>query len=146
MHSIKNTKLKGNLGEAQALATLVKLGIPVYLQFGDNEPADYLIIVNKHVFKIQVKASSSIKNGKIVFPLSTSQLHRGKSKKIYSKDEVDAFICYDIPNDSLYVIKNSGKNATITFRLEKPKNHQTSNIHLASDFIFNFENLQKALS
>lgn len=36
----------GNVGEAKVLAKLVELQIPVYVQFGDNEPADYLILVD----------------------------------------------------------------------------------------------------
>lgn len=40
-----NSKNIGNVGEEFALAKLVELGIPVYQQFGDNEKADYLIIV-----------------------------------------------------------------------------------------------------
>lgn len=46
-----NSKMIGNIGEAKILAKLVELQIPVYIQFGDNEPADYLILVNNNHIK-----------------------------------------------------------------------------------------------
>ena len=42
-----NSKNLGNIGEACVLAELIKMGICVYQQFGDNERADYIIDVNE---------------------------------------------------------------------------------------------------
>ena len=36
------TKQIGNIGEARVLSEFVRLGIPVYLPFGDNEKADLI--------------------------------------------------------------------------------------------------------
>ena len=60
-----NSKMIGNVGEAKVLAKLVELQIPVYVQFGDNEPADYLILVDNRPYKVQVKTSTTF-NGAIV--------------------------------------------------------------------------------
>lgn len=54
-----NSKRVGNIGEARVLYELVNLGFPVYQQFGDNELADYIIINNDDLLKLQVKTSSS---------------------------------------------------------------------------------------
>lgn len=142
-----NTKQIGNLGEAAALHKLVQLGIPTYVQFGDNEAADYLIILDNKVFKLQIKASSIVKEGKIVFSTNHSTLHRKNGKrKCYSVDEVDAFICYNVLNEELYIIKNTGNYLTITFRLEAPKNNQNKNINLASNYLLTLDNLKRELS
>lgn len=71
-----NTKKLGNIGEAKVLASCVELGIPIYLQFGDNEPADYIIIVNNNCLKIQVKTSSTYDGEKVLFDLVSSTTHR----------------------------------------------------------------------
>ena len=47
-----NSKRIGNVGEAYALARLVEMGIPVYQQFGDNEPADYIILIDNKALKV----------------------------------------------------------------------------------------------
>ena len=54
-----NSKRIGNVGEAYALAKLVEMGIPVYQQFGDNEPADYIILIDNKLLKVQVKSSDT---------------------------------------------------------------------------------------
>lgn len=112
-----NTKRIGNIGEAYALAKLVEMGIPIYQQFGDNEPADYLIIVDGIVYKIQVKTSTTYDGKKTVFDLTSSTFHRknGANHK-YTKDEVDYFICYDAVTKQIFLVKNNGNMSGIVIR------------------------------
>lgn len=96
---ILDTKRLGNIGEAKVLSSLVELGIPVYLQFGDNEPADYIILVANKCLKVQMKTSSTYNGETTVFDLTSSTAHRKNGvRHKYSLEEVDMFLCYDEKN------------------------------------------------
>ena len=139
-----NTKFIGNVGEAFVLAKLVEMGIPVYQQFGDNEPADYIILVNNKPIKIQVKTSTSFKNGKIQFELCSSTMHRKNGvRHIYTIDEVYAFLCYDFVNKNIFLIRNDGSFYNINIRYDQPKNNQYSKVHNYKDFLLSEESLYK---
>lgn len=73
-----NSKNLGNIGEACVLAELIKMGICVYQQFGDNERADYIIDVNEKLYRVQVKASTTYDGETVTFDLMTSTTHRKK--------------------------------------------------------------------
>jgi len=142
-----NSKKIGNIGEAYALAKLVELGIPVYQQFGDNEPADYLIIVSGKILKIQVKTSTTYDEKKVVFSLTSSTVHRKNGvRHKYTKQEVDAFICYDTHTSQLFIIKNTGNMTSVSIRYNKPKNNQLTNIKYSNDFLLCVETLHEIAS
>ena len=137
-----NSKRIGNIGEAYALAKLVELGIPVYQQFGDNEPADYLIIVNNIIYKIQVKTSTTNDGNSVIFDLVSSTSHRKLGvKHKYSKEEVDYFICYDTVTNILFLIKNNGNMTSIRIRYENCR--QQKNINKAEDLTLCVETLHR---
>ena len=130
-----NSKRVGNVGEAYALAKLVELGIPVYQQFGDDEPADYLIIINNKVLKVQVKSSDTYDGDKVVFDLTSSTIHRKNGNKHkYTIDEVDLFICFDITTKEIFIVKNTGNMSGITIRYTEPKNSQQTGINYAANY------------
>lgn len=140
-----NTKKIGNIGEAKVLASCVELGIPIYLQFGDNEPADYIIIVNNNCLKIQVKTSSTYDGEKVLFDLVSSTTHRKNGHKHkYSKEEVDLFLCYDEKKDNIFVIKNTGNMSGVTIRYTPTKNNQKDFVRMYSDYLLSVETLQEA--
>lgn len=139
-----NTKRLGNIGEAFVLAKLVEMGIPVYLQFGDNEPADYIILVNNYPLKVQVKSSDTYNGEKTIFDLMSSTTHRINGIKYkYSKEEVDIFLCYDIKTRQLFVVENQGNMSNVAIRYEKPKNNQTKGINYYTDYTLCVETLHK---
>lgn len=139
-----NSKRIGNIGEAYALARLVELGIPVYQQFGDNELADYIILVNNKALKVQVKTSSSFDTEKTIFDLTSSSLHRKNgTKHKYSKDEVDLFLCYDSKKKELFLVRNVGNMNSIAIRYTKPKNGQLKRINFYTDYQLCAETLYK---
>lgn len=139
-----NTKSIGNVGEAFVLAKLVEMGIPVYQQFGDNEPADYIILVNNKPIKIQVKTSTTFKDGKVQFDLCSSTRHRKNGvRHKYTLDEVDAFLCYDFVNKNIFLIRNDETFYSIIIRYEQPKNNQGWRTHNYKDFLLSEEALYK---
>ena len=87
------TKQIGNIGEAKVLSEFVRLGVPVYLPFGDNEKADLIADFNGKLNRIQVKTSQKIIDGdKVRFSLVSSTVHRQNGvKHIYTEDEIDYF-------------------------------------------------------
>lgn len=133
-----NTKRYGNIGEAVAISSFVRRGIPVYLPFGDNERADLIAEFNGKLNKIQVKTSIKSYGGTVVFDLTSSTMHRKNGcKHKYSNDEVDYFFCYNINRDKAYLIKVSDTSiSSFRIRYEKTKNNQTQNINYEEDYLF----------
>lgn len=139
-----NSKRIGNVGEAYALARLVEMGIPVYQQFGDNEPADYIILIDDKALKVQVKSSDTYDGDKVVFDLTSSTVHRTNGDKHkYTTKEVDIFICYDIQTRELFLVRNSGDMSSITIRYTEPKNNQQQGINYSINFSLCVETLHE---
>lgn len=139
-----NSKRIGNVGEAYALARLVEMGIPVYQQFGDNEPADYIILIDNKALKVQVKSSDTYDGNKVVFDLTSSTAHRANGDKHkYTIEEVDIFICYDIQTKDLFLVRNDGNMSTITIRYTEPKNNQQQGINYSTNFSLCVETLHE---
>ena len=128
----------GNIGEAVALAKFVKMQVPVYTPFGDNEKSDLLAEFNGKINRIQVKTSIN-HNGEIVkFDLGSTTRIKGQSKKhIYTEDEVDYYVFYNIEADVLLLVPFEGTPSTrMSFRLVPPKNGQKRGINLIEDYSF----------
>lgn len=137
-----NSKMIGNIGEAKILAKLVELQIPVYIQFGDNEPADYLILVNNKPYKVQVKTSTTFNGETTNFDLTSSTFHRKNGHKHkYSREEVDLFMCYDYCTGKIFIFKNNGQRSAIKVRYAQPKNNNVKHINFAVDHELTFDKL-----
>ena len=142
-----NTKAIGNIGEAKVLAALVEMNIPVYMQFGDNELADYIVLVDYQPYKIQVKTSMTYDGEKVKFDLCSSTMHRKNGvKHLYTREEIDLFMCYDCKTDKIFVIANRGGVTQVLIRYNKPKNNQVSGIRFAHQYALNIETLHEAIS
>lgn len=139
-----NSKIKGNIGEAKFLFECTRLGIPIYLQFGDNESADYIILIDNTPIKVQVKSSTKFSGQVVNFSLKRSTKHKGANyNSIYSKEEVDLFACYDIINDIMFICQNEC-HPNISFNYNEEKNYKTSN--KANEYIFSVDNIKKLLN
>ena len=132
-----NTKRIGNIGEAKVLCKFVELGIPVYIPFGDNEKADLIADFNGKLNKIQIKTSQKAEDGKMIFDLTSSTLHRKNGEKhIYTNNEIDYFACYNIARDKIFLVNiNDAPNTAITIRYEKSKNNQTQGIKFEQEYL-----------
>lgn len=121
-----------------AIAEFIKMGIPIYLPFGDNEKADLIAEFNGKLNKIQVKTSVSAKDGIMVFSLISSTTHRKKGvRHIYTNKEVDYFFCYNVERNKCFLFKVPDKPITnITIRYTKTKNNQTNNVKYEEDYLF----------
>lgn len=133
------TKQIGNVGEAIALAGFVQMQIPVYIPFGDNERADLIAEFNGKLQKIQVKTSEKCEDGKVTFSLVSSTVHRKNGvKHVYTKDEIDYFVLYNIETHMLLLVPQervAGMKA-VTFQIEwKPSRNQYEALNW-KDFTF----------
>lgn len=136
-----DTKGIGNIGEAKVICKFVELGIPIYLPFGDNERSDLIADFNGKLNRIQIKTSIKAEDGKMIFDLTSSTMHRSNGERHkYTKEEVDYFACYNIARDKIFLVPVGEPRVTITIRYEKPKNGQTVNINYEEDFL-----IEKAL-
>ena len=129
-----NSKMIGNVGEAKVLAKLVELQIPVYVQFGDNEPADYLILVNNKPYKVQVKTSKTFDGETTKFDLASSTFHRKNGyKHKCSKEEVDLFMCYDYCTNRIFIFDNEKPKVAVNVRYVSTRNNNIKHVNFAKD-------------
>lgn len=134
------TKQLGNIGEAKTISQFVQMQIPVYPAFGDNEKSDMIADFNGKLQRIQVKSSECLKEGKMIFSLISSTMHRKNGvKHYYTKDEIDYFALYNLQADVLLLIPiELVKGRTeISFRLDyKPSTNQYKALNW-KDYTFN---------
>lgn len=131
------SKQLGNIGESKAISMFVEKHIPVFVPFGDNEKADLAVDFKGEFKRIQIKTSLKSSEGKMIFDLTSSTVHRKNGvKHIYTPSEVDYFFCYNVERSKAFLIKNNKAMATIIIRYENPKNNQTKNINLEEDYLF----------
>lgn len=132
-----NTKQLGNIGEAKVLSEFVRIGIPVYIPFGDNEKSDLVAEFNGKLNRIQIKTSEKIKEGKVEFSINSSTSHRNNGKKFnYTKEHIDYFALYNLELNEVLIIpvEDTGKSK-INFRIELPKNNQKIGIKYYTDYL-----------
>lgn len=133
------TKQLGNIGEANTIAEFVRMQVPVYLAFGDNEKSDLIADFNGKLQRVQVKTSEKVIDGKITISLASSTIHRKNgTRHIYTKDEVDYFALYNLESNILILVPYSeiGGQTAITFKVEyKSSNNQHKALNW-KDFTF----------
>lgn len=134
-----NSKTIGNIGEVKTLSKFVELGFPTFIPFGDNEKCDLISEFNGKLNKIQVKTSEKSKNGIMVFNLVSSTINKKHVvKHIYSKEEIDYFVLYNVERDKLFLlnIEEVLGLETISIRYLPPRNKQTIGIRMEEDYLF----------
>lgn len=114
-----NSKRFGSIGEAKALCWCVEHKIPVSIPFCDNEPYDLVIELGGKLLKVQVKSSSIIEDGKLIFYIRSSRSNK-LGQHVYTEDEVDLFILYHTTTDRLYAVyQEECKDTYLSLRLEE---------------------------
>lgn len=134
-----NTKQIGEISEAFIIAELLKKGYSVSKPFGDNQKYDLIIDDGKNLLRGQCK-TATLDDTVLQCPITRTKniWKKGeRHRQPYSKNEVDVFLFYNLKLNKVYwvpfeVVEN--KNASISLRLEPPKNNQTKGIFLAKEF------------
>ena len=134
-----NTVTIGDIGEAQAIALFTKKQIPVSKPLTNNVRYDLIIEKDNKLYRVQVKSTANIKDGKMEFATKTTNYTKGTwSSNHYSKNEVDLFFLYCLENDwcGLFIPDNEDIPATLFIRTMPPKNNQKVGIRLMEDYSF----------
>ena len=122
---------KGIIGELEYALHLIKSGYVVLQTINPNSSYDLVIEKEKVFQRIQVKYLTP-KNG-----ILRIELEKPKRKTAsYRVRDVDAFGVYDPTHHKFYLIPIDKITSKSDFwlRVEKPKNAQTKNVHLAEEF------------
>lgn len=129
-----NSKRVGNIGEAMTIAKFVEKGIPVYIPFGDNEKVDLIVSINNILLKVQVKTSSRLKHGCLIFN-SRSTTSDSNTNVLYTEEDIDLYACYSLVTKELYILKRSEfSQGLVSLRVEETKNNQIRNVKFAKDY------------
>jgi len=134
-----NTVTIGDMGEAQAIALFTKKQIPVSKPLTNNVRYDLIIEKDNKLYRVQVKSTANIKDGKMEFATKTTNYTKGTwSSNHYSKNEVDIFFLYCLENDwcGLFIPDNEDIPTTLFIRTIPPKNNQKVGIRLMEDYSF----------
>lgn len=134
-----NSKTKGNIGEAMALAEFTKRNVQVSIPFGDNARYDLIAEFNGKLNKIQIKYCNQFnKSGSIACPCASSTNHTTNKNFTTYENDVDYFCFYLAEWNKIVLVpieKIGDNKRTISFRLDKPKNNQ-NNVNLVEDYEF----------
>ncbi len=121
-----NYKSIGEMGQNCVIGELSKYCIGVALVLSDNYPFEMIAIAGEKLFKIQVKTSTSNKNGEYVtFSLTSNNWLQGTTKKYSSKD-CDVIILYDLVIHKCFILssKEFENRNSFNIRYKTAKNNQ----------------------
>ena len=129
-----NSKWVGDVSQSQIMAALLERGVKVMLPFGDNARYDPVVEEGGVFSRVQCK-TGRIRNVAVVFPVASSQYHRGGKRRDY-RGEVDAFGIFCPDNGCTYIIPlaNLPLVREAKLRLTRPANRQVKGIRWARQY------------
>lgn len=120
----------GQRGELLVAERLIGQGWSVAPPFGDNDPFDLLVNKGDRFLRLQVKSTLEQHNYRHSRPHYQFQLAHGvSSKKRYTADQVDFFICCALDTHRFWILPFEA--ATVTTL--KIYNGEDSKFHLYED-------------
>jgi hypothetical protein len=134
---MNNPNKKGTLGEIAVYKELLKLGVDVFVELGDDSKVDLVVLDENYVcYKIQIKATYS--KNEIVEVYSTKSCLNPKYNSMYRIEQIDVFAIYVIDKDIVFYISakeilNNAKSSK--FRLMPSKNGQQLNVRYVKDYL-----------
>jgi len=133
------SKEKGNLTELQCLTAFYELGHKVSIPYGENCRYDFILDVNGHLLKIQVKTSKSVSDECFSFATRSTRVNsQGCISTTYTKKDIDYFATFH--NGKCYLVPVEECGVEKKLRYCYPSNGQKKGICLAQDY-----ELQKVL-
>ena len=125
---------KGNISEGIAMSAYIKAGLMVSVPFGTVAPYDLIVDNGFRLYKIQVKTGWFIK-GCIIYKRHrrVREAHPYAARP-YTETEVDYFVIYYPPTDSIYAVPFKKLEGTGCLRIDPVLNGQQKLIRWARDF------------
>lgn len=141
-----NTVSIGDVGETYAIFEFTRHNAIISKPLTNNARYDLIVEVNHRIYRVQVKTTNCIKDGKMEFSTASTNYVKGNwDKNIYSTNEVDLIFLYCVENNwcGLLLPEENMFPKSVSIRLEPPKNNQKVGIRLADAYNFNkqFEKL-----
>lgn len=108
---------KGHLTELNFLLRAVNLGWEVYRAYSPNSRCDAIILKGSNIIRVQIKHGRLLKD-RVNFSIDSYNPFM-KSRKAYSKDEIDAFgiWCSELNECFLVPIEDCSKGSEISLFL-----------------------------
>lgn len=133
---VKNhPKLIGELSEARILYEFLKNNIVVSKPFGDCCSYDFIIEINKNLYKIQCKtARDKSKNVSLIFKTKSLRFNKNNNFTSSYRGKIDFFAVYFPKLDKIYLVHESFSNDTETLILRYGKTHNTLKVLKSEDF------------
>jgi hypothetical protein len=119
----RDTKRRGEIGEAAFLAKAASMGWGVAKPWGDSDRYDLIVDVGGRLLKVQVKSAhrvSASAGGGYHFRAHPHQ------RTPYRDDEIDLLVAYIVPEDIWYVFPPSAFQTMKSMRLFPHKGKKTS--------------------
>ena len=133
----------GEISEQKAALAFLQLGYMVSKPLVQSSKYDFIVEINRVLYKIQVKTGQLKNQSYIEFATSTSHTNTKKTINLtYTSDDVDFFVvvcenkCYMLP------IKDCNKRSQ-RLRIKPTNNNQKNGVTFANDYIL--ENVVKTL-
>jgi len=134
-----DTNHLGQIGESYFIYECAKYNIPISKPITEGCIYDFIIDTKFGLRKVQVKSSSTISKGKIVFKTArmshkTTNLNKYET---YTDNEIDLFYFFNnVLGEGYLMSVNDAPNMAITFRIDPSKNNGGGTIRYAEDHLF----------
>jgi hypothetical protein len=122
-----NPKEIGTIGESIAITEFIKLGIQVYLPFGENSKVDFIVDIDNVLYKCQVKTTNTILNDKFQISLESTRSNKTSNTRVsYTNNDIDFYILVCLQNDFVGMLHiDEAPKTQINVNLErKPSRNQ----------------------
>jgi hypothetical protein len=130
-----HTKEKGDLGVLKAQLDLYEQGFVILTPMTEHAPFDLVAYRAGEFIRVQVKYKSVDKLGGMTVHFRSSWTDKaGTHTRQVNKEDVDLYCVYCPDTDNCYYLDPKEFNRSVTLRVEAPKNNQSKNIKLASDY------------
>lgn len=132
------SKQKGIITELQCLTIFSKYGFNVSVPYGENSRYDFIVDINNHLLRIQVKTCHGFENleGELVgieFTTKSTRINSsGIVNKAYNLDEIDYFAT--VWGEKCYIVPVEECSSTKKLWFKTPKNNK-KNCCMAEDYI-----------
>jgi len=130
-----HTKQKGDLGVLKAQLDLFEQGFIILNPMTEHAPFDLVAYKDRKFLRVQVKYKSVDKTGSITVHFRSCWADKsGTHMRPVDKSKIDIYCVYCPTTDECYYFDPAEFNRSVTLRVKMPKNNQSKNVKLATDF------------
>ena len=131
------TNQKGAIAETAIAHQALKLGIGVYRPYAD-ERCDVIFDFRPRLIRVQCKWAQRYDDIISVRLYSARRTAAGLTRRVYSRDDVDAFAAYCLDTGRCYFFdwEAVGDQSSLFLRLSVPRNNQRAGVRWARDYEF----------